>query len=313
MAKGIPLTGVSRGLRLKHQQTHTLPIKGKQAQMLMGPGSWWSWAELRGEQGCSNQTWSKTHGDSGVHTRSHSSLTLSLSTPASSQAAHVDTAASPPCYGYYTRLLVQAVADSRLTLHPANLLHTSAWNKQTKPRDLLQPAFHSTTIRTSPLHCLPLPLSWTPEPHTTHHNQCLQSDPYKTRHISTAIFLIRKDTSTSLFTLHHPRTATKKTPTHTKLLLHSCTQSLSHNFNFRSSQLSQHLPHPPRTTNTGFLQGPELFMCRARMRIAFAEAMNDLSSCWMREERGPRAHCMTGISQAGCICRDVCVHSSNHH
>lgn len=30
------------------------------------------------------------------------------------------TAATPPCFGYHTRLLLQAVADSRLTLHPAN-------------------------------------------------------------------------------------------------------------------------------------------------------------------------------------------------
>lgn len=125
----------------------------------------------------------------------------------------MDTAATPPCFGYYTRLLLQAVADSRLILHPANLLHTSGWNKQTKPRDLHQPAFHSTTARTPLLHSspsLPLPLSGTPEPHTVHHNPCLQSDPYKTRHISTAILLICQDTSTSLLSLHHPRTATKQ-------------------------------------------------------------------------------------------------------
>lgn len=85
-----------------------------------------------------------------MHTRSHSSLTLSISTPASAQGAGVDTAATPPCFGYHTRLLLQALADSRLALHPANLLQT-AWNKQTKPRDLHQPALHSTTIRTPPL------------------------------------------------------------------------------------------------------------------------------------------------------------------
>lgn len=74
----------------------------------------------------------------------------------------MDTAATPPCFGYYTRLLLQAVADSRLILHPANLLHTSGWNKQTKPRDLHQPAFHSTTARTPLLHSSPStsPLIW---------------------------------------------------------------------------------------------------------------------------------------------------------
>lgn len=122
----------------------------------------------------------------------------------------MDTAATPPCFGYYTRLLLQAVADSRLTLHPAAHFRL----EQTKPRDLHQPAFRSTTIRTPPLlhssTSLPLPLSGTPESHTMHHNQCLQSDPYKTRDISTAILLICQDTSTSLFSLHHPRTATKQ-------------------------------------------------------------------------------------------------------
>lgn len=66
----------------------------------------------------------------------------------------MDTAATAPCFGYYTRLLLQAVADSRLTLYPANLLHTSGWNKQTKPRDLHQAVFHSTTIRAPPLQHL---------------------------------------------------------------------------------------------------------------------------------------------------------------
>lgn len=43
-----------------------------------------------------------------MHTGSHFSLTVSLSTPAPAQGAPVDTAATPPCFGYYTRLPLQA-------------------------------------------------------------------------------------------------------------------------------------------------------------------------------------------------------------
>lgn len=129
---------------------------------------------------------------------------------------------------------------------------------------------------------LPLPLS--PE-HKSHIqgimiNVCNQI-PTKQR-LSTAILLICQDARgahpySPFITLGQLQNK-NKTPTHRELLLHPCTQSPSRNFNFRSSQLSQHLPHPPRTTNAGFLHGPGLFMCRARKRIAFAEAMNDLSS-----------------------------------
>lgn len=180
---------------------------------------------------------------------------------------------------------------SRLQAHPlpsqpAAHFGLQQTNKQKTPGDLCEPAFCTTTIRTQVppfLHfstSLPLPLS--PE-HKSHIqgimiNVCNQI-PTKQR-LSTAILLICPDARGA-----HPYSPfitlgqlQNKTPTHTELLLHPCTQSPSRNFNFRSSQLSQHLPHPPRTTNAGFLHGPGLFMCRARKRIAFAEAMNDLSS-----------------------------------
>lgn len=122
----------------------------------------------------------------------------------------------------------------------------------------------------------PLPLSPEHERHVTI-NVCNQISTKQW--LSTAVILICQDTRgahlySPFITLGQLQS---RTPIHTELLLQPCAQSPSRNSHFRSSQLSQRLPHPPRTTNAGFLQGPELFMCRAKRRTAFAEAMNDLS------------------------------------
>lgn len=81
-------------------------------------------------------------------------------------------------FGYHTRLLLQARPPP--SQPAANSLEQT--NKTQRPSLACTSLNYNKNSSTSPLHCLPLPLSRTPEPHTTHHNQCLQSDPYKTRH-----------------------------------------------------------------------------------------------------------------------------------
>lgn len=293
MAKGIPPTQGFQGIRdgiPTHQ--HTVCTGGSKAQKLTGPAPHWPGAQLTMKAGMFKPLL-KQHALRFwcPHRVPFLPHTLHFHTGFS-----IGSSCGHGCYlsllwgQHWARLPLQAVAASRLTLYPANLLHILGCNKQTNkqktPGDLCEPAFCTTTIRTQVppfLHfstSLPLPLS--PE-HKSHIqgimiNVCNQI-PTKQR-LSTAILLICPDARGA-----HPYSPfitlgqlQNKTPTHTELLLHPCTQSPSRNFNFRSSQLSQHLPHPPRTTNAGFLHGPGLFMCRARKRIAFAEAMNDLSS-----------------------------------
>lgn len=186
----------------------------------------------------------------GPHARSHSSLTLLRGTGPSH--------CPPQLWGHHwTRLLL------KLSPVPGSPSQSVACFKLKYPKP---GGLHKATLCTELRTAGPCP----PSPPITGS----RTDAYKT---SRNLALSGRERNTSPLSLRYPGTATNHTKTPTELLFRRGTRSPSHSFNFRRSQLSQRLPRPQRTTEAGFLRGPGLLMCRARRRIAFAEAMNDLS------------------------------------
>lgn len=105
----------------------------------------------------------------------------------------------------WARVLFQAIADSRLTLQPANLRHISGWNKTKRPGDPHELLHLSTSLS------LPLP------PERKGHVQSIMINVYNTplqnKGLSTAVVLICQDRrSTSPFSLPWDSDKTKLLP-----------------------------------------------------------------------------------------------------
>lgn len=124
------------------------------------------------------------------------------------------------------------------------------------------------------------------------------------------ILICQSMNSTSLFSFHYPGTARYKTNKKTiQSHSYSRTPGALPVLSFQTPAAVTAPARPQRTTDTG--AGAADVQSEEEHRICWA--MNDLSLHRLRAKRAPRVLRTVRTAQAGCICRDVCVHSSHHH